>query len=117
MRRCADELSPAECRVMQAVIDTRGGNIARVAGSLHVTYQAVANTLSSMYDKLGGDLDGNRTMQALVDWYYRTDAGRRLGAFCLAALFCVYTFNGGDFERAARRSGRGRRNEYEYIID
>lgn len=55
MKRDADSLSPAETRVMRAVIETRGGNISRIAEALHVTYQAVANTLSVMYDKLQGE--------------------------------------------------------------
>ena len=115
MKCNADILSPAETRVMQAVINTKGGNITRIAASLHVTYQAVANTLSVMYDKLQGELDGNRTIQALVVWYYRFEIGRRLGAAFLLALFCAYTFSGGEFERLARRTRRSRR-EVEYVI-
>lgn len=115
MKCDADILSPAETRVMQAVINTKGGNITRIAASLHVTYQAVANTLSVMYDKLQGELDGNRTIQALVVWYYRAEIGRRIRAACLLGLFCAYTFGGGEFERAARRTRRSRR-EVEYII-
>lgn len=119
MGRFANErLSPAQWRVLDAVIATHGGNIERIAGRLHVTYQAVANALTAMYDRLIGELDGNRTIQALVVWYYRTDAGRRIGSCSLMWLFCVYTFGGGDFERAAHRtSRRGRRYEYEYLIE
>ena len=110
MKRDADSLSPAETRVMQAVIETRGGNISRIAEALHVTYQAVANTLSVMYDKLQGDLDGNRTIQALVVWYYRAEIGRRIGAACLLGLFCAYVFSGGGICRTERAAGpRGRR--------
>lgn len=116
MKCNADILSPAETRVMQAVINTKGGNITRIAASLHVTYQAVANTLSVMYDKLQGELDGNRTIQALVVWYYRAGIGRRIGAACLLGLFCAYTFGGGEYERMARRARRGRR-EVEYVIE
>lgn len=114
-RAVVDELSPAECRVINAVIATRGGNISRIAGWLNVTYQAVANTLSVMYDKLLPELDGNRTIQALVVWYYKNDICRRIGASCLLVLFCAYTFSNGDFERAARRTRRGRENEVEEV--
>lgn len=117
MKRAVDSLSPAEARVMRAVIETRGGNISRIAQALHVTYQAVANTLSVMYDKLQGELDGNRTIQALVVWYYRSDLGRRIGAACLLGLFCAYVFSGGEFERTARRARRGRRETIEYIVE
>ena len=117
MKCGADILSPAETRVMQAVINTKGGNITRIAASLRVTYQAVANTLSVMYDKLQGDLDGNRTIQALVVWYYRAEIGRRIGAACLLGLFCTYVFSGGEFERMARRARRGRRETIEYTIE
>lgn len=117
MKRDADSLSPAEARVMRAVIDTRGGNISRIAEALHVTYQAVANTLSVMYDKLQGDLDGNRTIQALVVWYYRAEIGRRIGAACLLGLFCTYVFSGGEFERTTRRTRRVRRETIEYIVE
>ena len=117
MKRAVDSLSPAEARVMRAVIETRGGNISRIAQALHVTYQAVANTLSVMYDKLQGELDGNRTIQALVVWYYRSDLGRRIGAACLLGLFYAYVFSGGEFERTARRARRGRRETIEYTID
>ena len=99
----------AETRVMNAVIETNGGNISRIAECLHVTYQAVANTLTVMYDKLQGELDGNRTIQALVVWYYRAEIRRRLGAACLLGLFCTYAFCGGEFERTVRRARRGRR--------
>lgn len=116
MRSIADKLSPAENRVMNAVIETRGGNISRIAERLNVTYQAVANTLTVMYDKLQGELDGNRTIQALVVWYYRAEVGRRIGAAFLLALFCAYTFSGGEFERLARRARRDSRREVEYII-
>lgn len=117
MKRDVDSLSPAEARVMRAVIETHGGNISRIAQALHVTYQAVANTLSVMYDKLQGELDGNRTIQALVVWYYRSDLGRRIGAACLLGLFCAYVFSGGEFERTARRARRGRRETIEYTIE
>lgn len=117
MKRDVDSLSPAEARVMRAVIETRGGNISRIAQALHVTYQAVANTLSVMYDKLQGELDGNRTIQALVVWYYRSNLGRRIGAACLLGLFCAYVFSGGDFERTTRRTRRVRRETIEYIIE
>lgn len=117
MKRVAvEDLSPAERRVINAVIATRGGNVSRIAGWLNVTYQAVANTLSVMYDKLLPELDGNRTIQALVVWYYKNDISRRIGASCLLILFCAYTFGGGDFERAARRVRRVRRNEVENEI-
>ena len=116
MKCNADILSRAETRVMQAVIDTKGGNITRIAASLHVTYQAVANTLSVMYDKLQGEMDGNRTIQALVVWYYRAGIGRRIGAACLLGLFCAYTFGGGEYEQMARRARRGRR-DVEYVIE
>lgn len=117
MKRAENTLSPAESRVMQAVIETRGGNIARVAECLHVTYQAVDNTLSVMYDKLQEELDGNRTMQALVVWYYRSEIRRRFGAACLLCLFCVYVFCGGEYERTVRRARRGRRETVEYIVE
>lgn len=117
MRTTSEHLSPAEHRVMNAVIETRGGNISRIAERLHVTYQAVANTLTVMYDKLQGELDGNRTIQALVVWYYRAEIGRRMGAACLMALFCTYVFCGGDFERSGRRARRARRETIEYIIN
>ena len=91
MKCDADILSRAETRVMQAVINTKGGNITRIAASLHVTYQAVANTLSVMYDKLQGELDGNRTIQALVVWYYRFEIGRRIGAACLLGFVSAPT--------------------------
>lgn len=117
MKRDVDSLSPAEARVMRAVIETRGGNISRIAQALHVTYQAVANTLSVMYDKLQGELDGNRTIQALVVWYYRSDLGRRIGAACLLWLFCTYVFSGGEFERTTRRTRRVRRETIEYIVE
>lgn len=113
----SDELSPAQERVIAAIIATRGGNIAKIADCLHVTYQAVANALSVMYDTLYDDLGGNRTIQALVVWYYRTDAGRRIGALCLLCLFCTFTFGGGDYERLARRVRRTGRNEIEYLAD
>lgn len=109
------ELSPAQCRVLEAVIATKGGNVARIADSLHVTYQAVANALTVMYDVLHDDLGGNRTIQALVVWYYRTEAGRRIGTFCLLWLFCTFTFFGGEYERTGRRTRRRRQDEYEYI--
>lgn len=111
------ELSPAQCRVLEAVIATKGGNVARIADCLHVTYQAVANALTVMYDVLHDDLGGNRTIQALVVWYYRSDAGRRIGAFCLLWLFCTFTFCGGGYERMGRRVRRRRQNEYEYIYE
>lgn len=117
MKRDADSLSPAEARVMNAVIETNGGNISRIAECLHVTYQAVANTLTVMYDKLQGELDGNRTIQALVVWYYRAEIRRRLGAACLLGLFCTYVFCGGEFERTVRRARRGRRETMEYIME
>ena len=117
MKRDADSLSPAETRVMRAVIETRGGNITRIAAALPVTYQAVANTLSVMYDKLQDELDGNRTMQALVVWYYRSEIRRRFGAACRLCLFCVYVFCGGEYERTARRARRGLRETVEYIVE
>lgn len=117
MRTTSEHLSPAENRVMNAVIETRGGNISRIAERLHVTYQAVANMLTVMYDKLQGELDGNRTIQALVVWYYRAEIGRRIGAACLLGLFCTYVFSGGEFERMARRARRGRRETIEYIVE
>lgn len=117
MKRDVDSLSSAETRVMLAVIETRGGNISRIADALHVTYQAVANTLSVMYDKLQGELDGNRTIQSLVVWYYRSDLGRRIGAACLLGLFCTFFFSGGEFERTARRARRGHRETIEYMVE
>ena len=124
MKRDADSLSPAETRVMRAVIETRGGNISRIAEALHVTYQAVANTLSVMYDKLQGELDGNRTIQALVVWYYHRAQEQmrellihKANAACLLGLFCTYVFSGGEFERTVRRARRGRRETIEYIIE
>lgn len=102
---------------MAAIIATRGGNIAKIADCLHVTYQAVANALSVMYDTLYDDLGGNRTIQALVVWYYRTDAGRRIASLCLLWLFCAFTFGGGDYEQLARRVRRSRKNEIEYLAD
>lgn len=117
-RATVDNLSPAEYRVINAVIATRGGNISRIAGWLNVTYQAVANTLSVVYDKLLPELDGNRTIQALVVWYYKNDICRRIGAMCLLALFCAFTFRGGDCERTLRRaSRRGRKYEVEFLIE
>lgn len=115
MKRSPDALSPAEERVMRAVIDTNGGNIHRISQSLHVTYQAVANTLSVMYDKLHGELDGNRTIQALVVWYYRSDIRRRAGAAVLLLFFGVYVLCGGEYERTVRRARRSRREVTEWI--
>lgn len=111
------ELSPAQCRVLSAVIATKGGNVTKIADWLNVTYQAVANALTVMYDVLQDELGGNRTIQALVVWYYKTDAGRRIGSFCLLWLFCTFTFCGGEYERMGRRVRRGRQNEYEYLIE
>lgn len=105
------ELSPAQCRVLEAVIATKGGNVARIADSLHVTNQTVANVLTVMYDILHDDLGGNRTIQALVVWYYRTDAGCRICTFCLLWLFCSFTFFGGEYERTGRRTRRRRTDE------
>ena len=117
MKRDADSLSPAETRVMQAVIETRRGENTPIPDAHDGTKQAVGNTLSVMYDKWQGDLDGNRTIQALVVWYYRAEIGRRIGAACLLGLFCAYVFSGGEFERTVRRARRGRRETIEYIVE
>lgn len=56
MKRDADSLSPAETRVMQAVIETRGGNISRIAEALHVT--------ARRRTPCGGDPDSNTSLWA-----------------------------------------------------
>lgn len=115
-------LSKAERRVLEAIITTSGGNINALSQRLFVTYQCVANHLTSMYDKLHDELGGNSTIQALAVWYYNTnftlqlkDAGRRIGAACLLGVFCVYTFGDTDHEQMIRRARRGRKTEYELI--
>ena len=110
-------LSKAEARVARAYVDGLIGK--EIADRLCISYNTVIRHTQNIYEKIG-----RRSVNALVAWWFcehfnidLREVGRRIGATCLLLLFCTYTFCGGDYERATRRVRRGRRNEYEYIIE
>ncbi len=110
-------LSKAEARVSRGYVDGLSGK--EIADRLCVSYNTVIRHTQNIYAKIG-----RHSIHGLVAWWFCTnfdidlkDVGRRLGAAFLLALFCAYTFSGGEFERSARRARRGGRREVEYIIE
>lgn len=110
-------LSKAEARVARGYVDGLIGK--EIADRLCISYNTVIRHTQNIYEKIG-----RRSVNALVAWWFcenfdidLKEAARRIGAACLLMLFCAYTFSGGDYERTVRRVRRGRRNEYEYIIE
>ena len=125
-------LSKAETRVALCYVFGLIGKEA--AAVLSVSYNTIIRHTQNIYDKTGIP----RSINSIVSWWYRMnydidlgvelktgeslgmvmkEFGRRIGAMCLLILFCAYTFSNGDFERAARRTRRGRENEVEYLIE
>lgn len=124
-------LSKAETRVALCYVF---GLIGKEAATvLNVSYNTIIRHTQNIYDKTGIP----RSINSIVSWWYQVnynidlgeefrvcenlgmvikEAGRRIGAMCLMILFCAYTFSNGDFERAARRVRRGRRNEVECLV-
>lgn len=122
MKPQADKLfTRREREVMECVVS--GYTLRETAIRLCVVYQCVANHIQTIYDKAG--IFDRRTLNSLTAWWFRTNFNinsseitRRIGATCLLLLLCSYTFNSGDNDLMARRvSRRGRKNEYEFIIE
>lgn len=110
-------LSKAESRIVRGYVEGLIGK--EIADTLCISYNTVVRHTQNIYEKIGC-----RSINAMVSWWFCTnfdidlkEIGRRIGAACLLGLFCAYTFGGGDFERAARRVRRGRRNEIEYLTE
>ena len=111
-------ISPAETRV--AIAYTLGDIGKEVGQRLGIAHGTVVRHTQNIYEKTGI----RHSTNALVAWFLSencgvnlSDFGRRLGAGCLLALFCAYSFGGPDEELLIRRARRCRRNDMELIIN
>lgn len=97
-------LSKAEAHVSRGYVEGLSGK--EIADCLCISYNTVIRHTQNIYEKIG-----RHSIHGLVAWWFCTNFDieleeiiRRIGAGCLLLLFCAYTFGGGEFERAARRS-------------
>ena len=117
MKCDADILSRAETRVMQAVINTKGRQYNTDSGisARHVSGrgQYAVGDVRQVAGRIRRESNDSGAGCLVLQVRDRASHRGRLPAgFC----FCAYTFGGGEFERAARRTRRSRR-EVEYVIE